>query len=249
MKYQQWFNVAGRDGAESVWYDLNLKPWSYTETYSFQIKGMKEEVQDVPQKCSGTKEHLIELLKKSTISKTNMRCDTQPYQMLHSQDFPSSFHHVAVVQEAINSSRRSDMWHVSEVSVCLPGTDKSVTGGGGGLTGARVLSPSYSKSVGVWGPTTEVTPGPCFPRPPGEVNMMPGRLSQGSPSSLASTRFSSARPDSWGCGVGAVTVSTGSSTWESRGGAQSSANQVNLTITMVPTGLNLRLLVTCWPFL
>ncbi len=101
-----------------------------------------------------------------------------------------------------------------QLSVCLPGPNESVSGGGGGLTGACVLFASNSQSVGVWGPTTEVSPGPWFPLRPGEANMMSGSLSQESTKRLVSTRFSSARPDSCDCGVWNVTVSIGNSSWE-----------------------------------
>ncbi|KAA8579173.1 hypothetical protein FQN60_014597, partial [Etheostoma spectabile] len=74
---------------------------------------------------------------------------------------------------------------------CIPDLEgqqgaECVSGGGGALVRARVLSASYSQSVGVWGPTTEMAPGP-----PGEPSMMSGSSFQGSTDSLVWTRFPS----------------------------------------------------------
>lgn len=142
-------------------------------------------------------------------------------------DFPSSFCHVAEVQQdnAINWKNKMTMSSMiscikgvavifnSWNSVCLP-CKTCVRGGAVWITGACVLLASCHQSAGVCGPTMEVTSGPCFPLLPGEENMMSGSLFQGSTKSFVSTRLSLGLSDSGNCRDGAVTVSIGSSSWE-----------------------------------
>lgn len=89
---------------------------------------------------------------------------------------------------------------------CLPCGDKFIRGETVWMTGAVLLA-SFSQSVGVCGPTIEVTSGACFPRSLVE----PGSRFQGSNTSLVSIKLSLGRPDSGNSRVGTVTVSIGGS--------------------------------------